>query len=77
MPDDFDYSQERQLELMENRIREHQYQLGHAVSAYEPGRCRNCNDPVPEDRGFCCPECRDDWTDRLAAERRNGKYRGG
>ena len=25
MPDDFDYSQERQLALMENRIREHQY----------------------------------------------------
>ena len=27
MPDDFDFAQERQLELMENRLREFQYQL--------------------------------------------------
>ena len=77
MPDELDFSQERQLELMENRIREHQWQLGHAVSAYEPGRCRNCNEPVPEGHAFCDKDCSRDWSERLAAEKRNGKYRGG
>jgi hypothetical protein len=77
MPDDFDYSQERQLELMENRIREHQYQLGHAVNAFELGRCRNCNERLDDGRAFCDASCRQDFEDRLAADRRNGKYRGG
>ena len=77
MPDDFDYSQERQLELMDYRIREHQYQLGHAVSAYEIGRCRNCNERLDDGRAFCDKACLDDFEDRLKAEKRNGKYRGG
>lgn len=77
MPDELDYVQERELELMENRIHEFQYQIGHAVSAYEIGRCRNCHDVIDDGRAYCDEACRDDHQDRTKAERRNGKYRGG
>ena len=77
MPDDFDYAQERELELMENRIREHQYRLNQMGNEPEEAVCRNCREPLPEGQHFCSQECRDDHQTRLAAERRNGKYRGG
>lgn len=77
MPDEIDFATERRDEWLANRIAEAQYQLGHAVSAYEPGRCRNCNDIVPDNHAFCCSECRVDFEYRLAADKRNGKYRGG
>lgn len=77
MPDDFDYSQERQLALMENRIREHQYQLNQMGNEPEESVCRNCKEPLPAGQRYCSKDCLQDWEDRLAADRRNGKYRGG
>ena len=62
---------------LEAQIEEHQYQLNHAVSAFELGRCRNCNEKLDDGRAFCDASCRQDFEDRLAADRRNGKYRGG
>lgn len=78
MPDDFDYSQERQLELMENRIREHQYQLGHAVNAYdvEAELCSGCNYATKASWGKTCDgwaECLQDSERHRKSRERNGK----
>lgn len=77
MSDDIDIANDRRDAELANRIAEHSYQLGHAVSAFEAGRCRNCDDKIDDGRAFCTPECRTDWDDRQRADKRNGKYRGG
>ena len=77
MADECDIANDRAQAELENRIAEFQWQLGHAVSAYEPGRCRNCSDKIDDGRAFCTPECRDDFAYRQKADKRNGKYRGG
>lgn len=75
--DEIDIASERMQAELENRIAEFQWQLGHAVSAYELGRCRNCSDKIDDGRAFCGIECRDDFAYRQKAKKRNGKYRGG
>ena len=62
---------------LEAQISEHQWQLNHAVSAYPVGECRNCAEKLDDGRAFCDEHCRTDFDDRLKADRRNGKYRGG
>lgn len=62
---------------LEAQLSEHQYQLTHAVSAFEIGRCRNCYDKTDDGRSYCNEDCRNDHQDRLKADKRNGKYRGG
>lgn len=75
--DEADYGNERAQQMLQAAIEEHQYQLSHAVSAFEIGRCRNCDDKIGDDRSYCDQDCRNDHQDRLRAEKRNGKYRGG
>lgn len=77
MADECDIANDRAQAELENRIAEFQWQLGHAVSAYELGRCRNCSDKIDDGRAFCDQDCMLDWDDRIKAEKRNGKYRGG
>ena len=77
MGDIADIANDRRDTELENLIAEHIYQLGHAVSAYEVGRCRNCGDKTDDSRAFCDLDCSRDFEDRQRADRRNGKYRGG
>lgn len=77
MADECDIANDRAQAELENRIAEFRYQLGHAVSAYPVGECRNCSTRIDDGRAFCDSECMQDWDDRLKASRRNGKYRGG
>lgn len=74
--DDCDKASEYEQKWLQARLDEHQYQLSHAVSAFEIGRCRNCDDKLDDGRSYCNEECRNDHQDRLRADRRNGKYRG-
>jgi hypothetical protein len=73
MPDDFDFAQERQLELMENRLREFQYQLSQMGNIEEESACRNCKEPLLEGQHYCNSECRDDHWLRVKAEKRRGR----
>ena len=68
-----DYT-ERSLEA---QIEEHQYQLNHAVSAFELGRCRNCEEKLDDSRVFCDSDCASDFESRQRSDKRNSKYRGG
>ena len=74
MSDEIDFSQERQLELMENRLREFQYQLSQMGNIEEESVCRNCREPLPVGQHYCCSECRDDYWERIKAEKRQGRY---
>ena len=62
---------------LEAQIEEHQYQLNHAVSAFELGRCRNCEEKTDDSRAFCDVDCAADFESRQRANKRNSKYRGG
>lgn len=59
---------------LEAQLSEHAYQLNHAVSAFEVGRCRNCEERLDDGRAFCNSECRTDFEDRQRAEKRRGRY---
>ena len=59
------------------QIEEYQYQLNHAVSAFELGRCRNCEEKTDDSRAFCDADCAADFESRQRASKRNSKYRGG
>lgn len=74
--DEIDIASARMEAWLENRISEHMYQLGHAVSAYEDGRCRNCGEKL-EGRNYCDAECAADFEERQRLARMNRKYRGG
>lgn len=75
--DEADYGSEREQQMLQAALEEHQWQLNHAVSAYPIGLCRNCDARIDDGRPYCDDLCRDDHQDRLRAEKRNGKYRGG
>lgn len=77
MADEADVANDYQEKWLAAQISEHQYQLNHAVSAFEIGRCRNCDDKTDDGRAFCNPDCASDFSARQRAEKRNGKYRGG
>ena len=62
---------------LEAQIEEHQYHLNHAVSAFELGRCRNCEEKTDDSRAFCDADCAADFESRQRASKRNSKYRGG
>ena len=62
---------------LDAQIEEHQYQLNHAVSAFELGRCRNCEEKTDDSRAFCDADCAADFESRQRASKRNSKYRGG
>lgn len=73
MPDDFDYEQEKQLELMDNIIREYQYQLSQMGNIEEDGVCRNCKEPLQVGQHYCDRECALDFEARKKAEKRRGR----
>lgn len=79
MSDEIDIANDRVLSDIENRIYEMQYQLSQAGNdwPYGLGRCKNCGEAIDDGRPYCEESCRDDAWERLKAERRNGKYRGG
>ena len=62
---------------LEAQLKEHAYQLNHAVSAFELGRCRNCEEKLDDSRVFCDADCAKDFECRQRADKRNFKYRGG
>lgn len=62
---------------LEAQIEEHQYQLNHAVSAFELGRCRNCEEKTDDSRAFCDADCAADFESRQRSSKRNSKYMGG
>lgn len=74
--DEADYGNERMEKWLEGRIAEHQHQLSQ-MGTLELGECRNCQTKLDDGRAFCDAECRADFDDRLRADKRNGKYRGG
>lgn len=73
MADECDIANDRAQAELENRIAEFRWQLGHAVSAFEIGRCRNCNDKTDDSRAYCTTECRDDHQARIRMEKRRGR----
>ena len=77
--DEADYGSEREMAMLQAALEEHQYQLSQAGNdwPYGPGRCKNCGDVIDDGRPYCEESCRDDAWERLKAEKRNGKYRGG
>lgn len=75
--DEADYGNERAEQFLQARLEEMQYQLNQMGNEPEDPVCRNCREPLPGGQHYCSKECRDDFAIRLAAERRNGKYRGG
>ena len=77
MSDEIDIANDRRDAELENRIAEFQYSLSHAVSAFPVGECRNCAEKLDDGRPYCDEKCRDDHWERIKAEKRNGKYRGG
>lgn len=50
---------------------EHRHQLSHAT-AFEAGRCRNCEEALDDGRAFCDLDCCSDFADRQEAAKRNG-----
>lgn len=68
-----DDANERAAKWLNAQIEEHQYQMGHAVSAFEVGRCRNCDDKLDDGRNYCDETCRDDHWKRIKADMRRGK----
>ncbi len=74
MADVIDDANDRAEKWLEAHIAEFQYQLNHAVSAFEVGRCRNCEAKTDDSRAFCDQECRQDFDDRQRAEKRRGRY---
>ena len=75
--DEADVGNDRAQAWLDYQISEHQYRLGHAVDAFEQGRCRNCLERIDDGRAYCDKECADDFAMRQKADKRNGKYRGG
>ena len=79
MPDEADIGSDYTEKWLEGQIAEHQYQLSQAGNdwPYGLGRCKNCGEVIDDGRPYCEESCRDDAWERIKAERRNGKYRGG
>ena len=73
MSDEIDIANERRDQELANRIANFQYQLEHAVSTFEAGRCRNCDDKLDDGRNYCDETCRDDHLERIKAEKRRGR----
>jgi len=72
MTDIIDDANDRAAKWLDAQISEHQYQLEHAVSAFEVGRCRNCDDKLDDGRNYCDETFRNDHQKRMADEARNG-----
>jgi hypothetical protein len=73
MSDEIDIANDRRDAELANRISEFQYQLNHAVSAFETGRCRNCETKTDDSRAFCDSECMKDWEYRQKMSKRVGR----
>lgn len=73
MTDIIDDANERADKWLAAQIEEHQYQLSHAVSAFEIGRCRNCDEKLDDGRNYCDENCRDDHWKRICADMRINK----
>ena len=76
MADEIDRANDKAQAWLEGQIAEHQYQLEHAVSAFESGLCRNCETRLDDGRNYCDEACRNDHWNRMMAVKRNGKCRG-
>ena len=77
LSDPNDMASAHEQRWLEAQIEEHQYQLNHAVSAFELGRCRNCEEKLDDSRVFCDADCASDFESRQRSDKRNFKYRGG
>jgi hypothetical protein len=77
--DEADYGSEREQAMLQAALEEFQYQLSQAGNEwpYGIGKCKNCGEVIDDSRPYCDIECASDFSDRLKANRRNGKYRGG
>ena len=77
--DEADYGSEREMAMLQAALEEHQWQLSQSGNdwPYGLGRCKNCGEAIDDGRPYCEESCRDDAWERLKAEKRNGKYRGG
>lgn len=75
MTDIIDDANDRAARWLDAQIQEHQYQMGHAVSAFEVGLCRNCEEKLDDGRNYCDKTCRNDHQKRMADEARNGRGR--
>lgn len=73
MADECDVASEYEQKWLTAQLEEHAYQISHAVSAFEIGRCRNCNDKTDDGRAYCTTECRDDHQARIRMEKRRGR----
>lgn len=78
--DEADMANDYQEKWLAAQLDEHKYQLNQVgdVWPYGIGKCKNCGDSTGEERRpYCSEGCRDDHWDRIKADKRNGKYRGG
>lgn len=74
--DEADRGNDYMEKWLNSQITKHQNQLNQ-MGAFEIGRCRNCDERIDDGRAFCDLACREDFDDRMRANKRNGKYRGG
>ena len=75
MADIIDDANDRAERWLTAQIEEHAYQQSRST-AYETGRCRNCNERIDDGRAFCDDACRNDFQHREKMEKLNRKYRG-
>jgi len=74
MADDVDVANDLLEKVLQARIEEAQYQLGHAVSANEDGTCLNCGEPLKVGYRWCDLDCQKDFTARRNAQARRGRF---
>ena len=74
MADEADIGNERMEKWPQGQLEEFAYQLNQAGNIEEESVCRNCREPLPVGQHYCCSECRDDYWERIKAEKRQGRY---
>lgn len=74
MADEADIGNERMEKWLQGQLEEFAYQLNQAGNIEEESVCRNCREPLPVGQHYCCSECRDDYWERIKAEKRQGRY---
>ena len=72
--DEADIANDMLEKILQARIEEAQYQLGHAVCANDDGTCLNCGDIVKPGYRWCDKDCQIDFTERKNAQARRGRF---
>jgi hypothetical protein len=68
MADDADVSQARMEAEQERLLAARQWSMLPAI-----GECHNCREQLVDDKRFCDRHCVEDWEQRQAANKRNGR----